>query len=148
VLICRLKQKRFNAEIVKLQKEIAMMDTTALSTLEEGTNQGTYVCKIMACFGISADPVPVSFIIVDGKGTLMALSIYHVNAECTYYSVMKMFQSMIITNPVLRKITVRWDNRIWEYHTICVENPSDICVGGTRLRNVESRLTMAKPPAT
>ena len=85
-----LKVKKFNAEIEAFKKQITNLSkpTAPFSELRQGTNENTVlVCKIMSCFAIGADPVPVSFIVADAEGDLLALSIYHVNADV--YSIMK-----------------------------------------------------------
>jgi len=141
-----LKLKKFHAEIEKLQKAITGdpgKAATPLTALKEGPNENAVLlCKIMACYAIGSDPVPVSFIVSDQAGTLMALSIYHVNAEV--YSIMKVFGIVMISNPVLRCIQVEWQSKVYSYNYICIENPSDVVIGGKRLVAREAKLVVSR----
>jgi hypothetical protein len=64
----------------------------------------------MSCFAIGSDPVPVSFIVADPTGALRALSIYHVNSEV--YTLMKVFEIVTITAPLVREHKVEWNSKV------------------------------------
>lgn len=138
-----LKVKKFNAEVEKLQHttKAKSIKSVPLSSLKAGSNQGAVlVCRIMAIHGISSDPVPVSFVVADQDGTLMALSIYHVNAEV--YHVMKVNAVVMISNPVLRRISIERGAKSLGYDSLCVENPADVVVDGRRLLPQETQLVV------
>ena len=57
-----LKVKKFNTEIEKLQAWTASLSkpTVAFDALKHGPNENAMLsCKIMSCFAIGSDPVPV-----------------------------------------------------------------------------------------
>lgn len=144
-----LKVKKFNSEIAKLQKWITNLTKPAMTFggLQIGPNEDVVLsCKIMACYAMGSDPVPVSFVVADQEGTLMGLSIYHVSVDV--YSIMKVFDIIEITNPEVRCIQVDWKQQIFAYKSLCTETPSNVVVGDKRLspREAQWSISTKKPP--
>jgi len=140
-----LKVKKFNSEIAKLHKWIANLSKPALTfnELQIGPNKNVVLsCKIMACYAMGSDPVPVSFVVADQEGTLMGLSIYHVSVDV--YSIMKVFDIIEISDPEVRCIQVDWKQQIFAYKSLCIETPSNVVVGDKRLSPREAKLVVSK----
>jgi len=141
-----MKPKKFSVEIEKLQKAISGTPSKAtrpLAMLQYGPNDtAVCLCKILACYAIGEDPVPVSFIITDQDGTLVAMSVYHVNAEV--YRIMKVGEIFMVSNPVMRRTEVEWQGKVYVYNGLCIENPSNIIISGKRLIAREAKLVVSR----
>ena len=98
----------------------------SLKALAPGVNKGVCVNVRAALDATAEDMLNLHYIVVDGDGTLAALSVYGLEDGAVRQS-----STLTLLDPNVKDVDATWEGRRFKFRLVRVDLPKQILVGGT-----------------
>ena len=126
-----LKPKKIQKFIDSLKSELKKYSDnfSKLNNLSIGENpQTNIICKVIGCINVEK-ALAHTFCAIDSERQCVAIVVYNLAIEKGF----KLGDTIVITNPFLKRIQIQFDNVKVDYLSIRVDNPLTLTINGKML---------------